>query len=50
LVYSTQPDQQSVELSFVDTGEVAGRHYYYARLLQQDGMIAWSSPLFANWE
>ena len=50
VIYSTAPNRQFVDFSYLDTSGVAGRHYYYVRLLQQDGMIAWSSPLFINYD
>jgi len=49
VIYSAQPGARDVSLSFMDTAPGAGRHYYYVRLLQADGMIAWSSPFFVNW-
>src|SRR6266540_3731158 len=30
-------------------GSVAGRHFYYVRVRQDDEMIAWSSPMFINY-
>jgi hypothetical protein len=50
VIYSTAPNKRLVDFSFTDASSVAGRHYYYVRLVQQDGMIAWSSPLFLNWQ
>jgi len=50
VIYTTEPKQQNVDFQFVDKGDVAGRHYYYVRLQQDDGMIAWSSPMFVNYK
>jgi len=50
VVYSTKPGRQDVSLEFTDTGSVAGRHFYYVRLQQDDRMIAWSSPMFINYK
>jgi len=49
VVYSTSPAKQDVQFEFTDTGEVKGRHFYYVRLQQDDGMVAWSSPFFVNY-
>jgi hypothetical protein len=50
VVYSTAPKKQSVDFEFVDKGPVTGRHFYYVRLMQEDGMIAWTSPFFINYK
>lgn len=49
VVYSTEPRTRQVEFTFRDTGEVQGRHFYYVRVEQVDGMLAWSSPFFVNY-
>ena len=49
VIYSAEPKQQSVDLDFLDKGDVAGRHYYYVRLQQDDALLAWSSPFFVNY-
>lgn len=49
LVYSTEPRKAEIEFQFTELGELAGRHYFYVRLMQEDGMIAWSSPMFINY-
>ena len=48
VIHSVEPNQQEVDLEYQDTTADGGRHYYYVRLMQKDGMIAWSSPLFVN--
>ena len=49
VVYSVEPGQQNIDFKYNDMDFDQGRHYYYVRLQQQDGMIAWSSPLFVNY-
>jgi hypothetical protein len=49
IVYSTEPKQQEVELQFADKESVTGRHFYYVRVEQDDGLLAWSSPFFVNY-
>jgi len=50
VVYSTSPDRRRVEFEFVDKGPVEGRHFYYVRVQQEDRMVAWSSPMFINYD
>ena len=49
VIYSTAPNRKDIDFEFLDRGPVEGRHYYYVRLLQDDEMIAWSSPMFVNY-
>ncbi|MBI4875464.1 MAG: hypothetical protein HY822_12595 [Acidobacteria bacterium] len=49
VIYSTAPNRRDADFEFTDKGSVAGRHYYYVRVLQEDEMIAWSSPMFVNY-
>ena len=48
-VYTDEPGQQRVELSFVDMSAEPGTSYYYVRLLQEDGEVAWASPVWVNY-
>ena len=50
VIYTSEPKMAQVAFEFSDKGDVAGRHYYYIRLQQADGMIAWSSPFFVNYK
>ena len=49
VVYSTTPGKPDVDFQFTDNESVSGRHFYYIRLQQDDGMLAWSSPFFVNY-
>ncbi len=51
VVYNAQPKRQNVSFEFTDKdgGSKAGTQYYYVRLLQSDGQIAWSSPIWVNY-
>jgi hypothetical protein len=49
-VYTAEPRQQTVQLEFTDKESIAGRHFYYVRIEQEDGMLAWSSPFFINYQ
>jgi hypothetical protein len=50
VVYSTTPNKQNVEFEYTDKDSVAGRHYIYVRVQQEDQMLAWSSPMFINYK
>ncbi len=50
VIYSVQPGKQTVDFEFSDKGAVAGRHFYYVRVQQDDEMLAWSSPMFINYK
>jgi hypothetical protein len=47
-VYSTEPNQNRVELTWTDAerDRPAGVSWYYVRLKQDDGELAWGSPLW----
>ena len=45
-IYTTNPKGRDAELTFVDREPLAGRSYYYVRVIQQDEEIAWSSPVW----
>jgi hypothetical protein len=49
VIYSAGPGKRNVEFEFTDTGAIEGRHFYYVRVMQTDQMIAWSSPMFINY-
>jgi hypothetical protein len=50
VVYTAQPKTQSVDFEYADKSALNGRHFYYVRLQQENGMIAWSSPFFINYK
>jgi hypothetical protein len=50
VVYSTTPGKADVDFQFTDNESLTGRHFYYVRLQQDDGMLAWSSPFFINYQ
>jgi hypothetical protein len=47
-VYSTEPKRAHVELTWTDAerDRPAGVSWYYVRLIQDDGELAWGSPLW----
>lgn len=45
-VFKSAPNRLDVQLSWTDPEPVRKRHFYYVRVIQSDGHIAWSSPIF----
>jgi len=45
-VYTAEPGQVQAQITFRDTQAAPGEAYYYVRVLQYDGQIAWSSPIW----
>jgi hypothetical protein len=50
VIYTAEPKAQNVSFEYTDKAPAAGQHFYYVRLMQEDGMIAWSSPFFINYK
>jgi len=47
-VYSHSPNARQFEFEFQDTNPPAGEAYYYVRLRQRNGHLAWSSPVWVT--
>ncbi len=45
-IYTKNPKAKTAEFTFTDRDPVAGRSYYYVRIIQEDEEIAWSSPVW----
>jgi hypothetical protein len=45
-IYTSRPGGRRVDVNFTDTQAGAGESWYYARVLQEDGQLAWSSPVW----
>ena len=41
-----KPGKEQVTLTFTDKLPQPGLNWYYARVLQEDGEVAWSSPVW----
>ncbi len=48
-VFSARPGKAAVELSYEDSSAQAGESYYYVRVEQTDGQLAWSSPMWITY-
>ena len=49
-VYSTDPKKEDVEFEWTDLeqGRPAGLSWYYVRAIQDDGELAWASPIWVH--
>jgi hypothetical protein len=45
-IYATAPDGANADLMFADPNPEPGESYYYLRVTQIDGNLAWSSPIW----
>ncbi len=45
-IYKTEPGRPEVEFEFLDAQAGPGEHWYYVRVEQADGELAWSSPIW----
>lgn len=45
-VYKVEPGRAEAEFEFLDVDSAPGTHWYYVRLEQEDGELAWSSPIW----
>jgi hypothetical protein len=45
-VYSIEPKRASVEFNWTDYDPRPGMSWYYVRVLQSDGQLAWASPIW----
>ena len=50
VIYTHEPNEQNVRFEFTDTETSArsGTNYYYVRVEQADGQVAWSSPMWVT--
>jgi hypothetical protein len=46
----TPPGGSSAVVKFVHTNAKTGSNYYYFRIIQADGEIAWGSPVWVRYE
>jgi hypothetical protein len=49
-IYSQEPQGETFDLRYRDNSMPAGEHYYYVRVEQKDGNVAWSSPIWLKRE
>jgi hypothetical protein len=47
-LYSQQPGAKTAAFEFTDANPPRGEAWYYVRVLQEDGQIAWTSPIWVR--
>ena len=47
-VYTSHPGTKETRFDFADQDYAAGQNYYYVRVMQDDGQLAWSSPIWVK--
>jgi hypothetical protein len=45
-IYTSRPGTRQINVGFTDLQSGPGESWYYARVLQEDGQLAWSSPVW----
>jgi len=45
-IYTSRPGTRQFNVVFTDTQSSPAESWYYARVLQEDGQLAWSSPVW----
>ena len=48
-IYKWSPGKQDVEFEYRDNSAGVGEHWYYVRVEQKDGELAWSSPIWVRY-
>lgn len=48
-IYEAQPGEREIDLEYVDTEAGEGSHWYYTRIEQANGELAWSSPVWVEY-
>jgi len=48
--YTAHPDVGEVTFAYTDADIEAGEHYYYVRVIQADGNMAWGSPIWVDYQ
>ncbi len=49
VVETIKPEAREHKVKWTDPKPEAGTHYYYVRVQQKDGQLAWGSPLWINY-
>lgn len=47
-IYTIRPGAKQASFEFTDQAFGKGESYYYVRVLQEDGQVAWSSPIWVK--
>ena len=47
-IYTAEPGKSEAGITFTDSEAAPGEYSYYVRVLQYDGQLAWSSPIWVT--
>jgi len=47
-IYKVNPKAKEASFEYVDLAAQPGENYYYVRVQQADGQLAWSSPIWVR--
>ncbi len=50
IVYSSTPGKRRVRFQYSDNASEPGESYYYLRVIQEDGEMAWGSPAWVTYQ
>ena len=48
IIYTSHPNDEEYVAEYTDRNFEPGSNYYYVRVLQNDGQVAWSSPIWVE--
>jgi hypothetical protein len=49
-IHEFSPGKRDVDLTYLDREAAPGQHWYYVRVQQRDGQLAWSSPIWVQYQ
>lgn len=49
-LYEVNPGERETSFAYRDSGAEPGESYYYVRVQQEDGQMAWASPIWVNYQ
>jgi hypothetical protein len=49
-IFSNEPTGETFDLRYKENSLTPGQHYYYVRVEQKDGNVAWSSPIWVKYQ
>ena len=50
IIYTISPHQPGAGFEFAETDPLPGESYYYVRVMQEDGEMAWGSPAWVTYD
>ncbi len=48
IIYTSHPNEEDYRTEYIDRNFKSGSNYYYVRVVQNDGQVAWSSPIWVE--